>query len=81
MEIRSDIPIPETAKKYPWHKMKIGDSVHIPFEQDGTDFAFRKAVGTAYAYQATARRLSEQAWQFKSKSYRADGYGIIWRVS
>lgn len=87
MEIRNDVPIPPRTAKYPWRMMEIGESVRIDFAADGTDTPFRKAVANAYAYQAKARtgdvakRGCDPNWQFKSKSYRAERFGLIWRVA
>jgi hypothetical protein len=77
MEIQHGVPIPHT-RKYPFHKLAVGDSCDFPVEEG------RAAQAAASRYKRAVERSTGTAWNYISRVVWDDYWGghvcRLWRV-
>ena len=69
--IKHNIPLPEPTKiiRFPWSKMKVGDSFEFPYDQ-------LNSLVSSWGY---FRKTKKPSWKFTSRK-QDNGTGRVWRV-
>jgi hypothetical protein len=80
-KVESGIPLPERHRKWPWNKMKPGDSFFSPGEEANRGHAVSSA--NAFAKTEAGKTEKGDSWKFVSKMVEENGVkGFrIWRLS
>lgn len=74
IKIEKGHPIPPPKKKYPWHKMEVGDSFAIPVKGEKIDNIFSRLHGSAWHHKKDGFRI-------RAKYIKKEGVVRCWRIA